>query len=104
MEINEIFELHRRSKTKVNLIYQRPSGRFGHCYIDPSKPLRRSMKGNNYGYPVHDLDELIRCGQDLTIGVYKQQGDIEIFVKPEHLWIHSGKVEQVVKVLYGKPS
>lgn len=103
MDITEIYEVHRRSKEKVNLIYQRASGRLGHCYIDPTKPLRRSTVGSNYGYPVTEFKDLTMSDQStLTIGVFKQQGGVEIFVKPANLWIHSGRVEQVVKILYGK--
>ena len=101
MDANEIFELHRRSKTKVNLVYQRPSGRLGHCYIDPTKPLKRTYKGSNYGRPVEDVKELE--APDIMVGVFKQANDVEIFVEPKDLWIHSGRVEQVVKILYGKP-
>lgn len=103
MDITEIFEVHRRSKAKVNLVYQRSSGRLGHCFIDPTKPLRRSVVGSHYGYIVNDIAELTMPDQStLTIGVFKQHGGVEIFVKPANLWIHSGRVEQVVKILYGK--
>lgn len=102
MAPKEIWEIYSRSKEKINCIYKRPNGKIGHCYIDPSKPLRRSHGSNNYGYPVLHLADLTNPNiTDVTIGVFKQANDVEIFVKPENLWIHSGKVEQVVKVLYG---
>lgn len=103
MDVNEIYEVHRRSKEKVNLVYQRSSGRLGHCFIDPTKPLRSSVVGSHYGYIVNNITDLTMSDQNiLTVGVFKQQGGVEIFVKPANLWIHSGRVEQVVRILYGK--
>jgi hypothetical protein len=104
MGIDEIWEIHSRSKEKVNCIYHRKGGAIGYWYIDPSKPLRRSYSGNNYGYAVIDKNDLIRCSlvDGFRVGVFKQDSKVEIFVKPSDLWIHKGKVQQVVKVLYGK--
>lgn len=104
MGVDEIWEIHSRSKDKVNCIYQRGKGKVGYCYIDPSKPLRRSHSGSNYGYSVVDKNDLMRCSliEGFKVGVFKQDTNVEIFVKPADLWIHKGKVQQVVQVLYGK--
>lgn len=103
MDLSEIFEVHRRSKTKVNLFYQRDSGRIGHCYIDPTKPLRRGSVTRDYGYVVDTLNDLIAFDPDtITIGVFKQINNVEIFVKPKNLWVHSKHKESIIKILYGK--
>jgi len=107
LEIEEIFEIHARSKTKMNLVYQRVSGRCGHCYIDPNKPLQwsRATNANHYGHSINDVQELIVAAKDVEnfkIGVWKQCSKVQIFVKPEHLWIHSKNTEAIVKILYGK--
>jgi hypothetical protein len=102
MTPKEIWEVYSRSKEKINCIYKRSSGKVGHCYIDPTKPLKRGHGTSNYGYAINSLADLTNPHiTDVTIGVFKQTNNVEIYVKPENLWIHSGKVEQVVKVLYG---
>lgn len=103
MELKKIWELYTSNKEPVNCVYKRSGGRLGHCYIDPTKPLRAGNAGRNYGYMVTSLDDLIRYNNngDVTVTVFKQLNDVEIYVKPENLWIHKRNTEQVVKVLYG---
>ena len=106
MEIEEIYEVHKRAKTKINLVYQRVSGRCGHCYIDPTKPLQWSRGiSTHYGHTVSDIQELLVAAKDVElfkIGVWKQCSKVQIFVKPEHLWVHSKNTEAIIKILYGK--
>lgn len=104
MDIEEIYEVHKRSKDKINLVYQRASGKCGHCYIDPTKPLRWTKGVANYGYTASNLAELLSHAKDseFKVGVWKQSSKVEIFVKPVNLWIHSKNTEAIVKILYGK--
>lgn len=103
MEIREIIELHGRSKKQINLGYVRPSGRHGHCFIDPTKPLR--WKNTETSYPSSGTPDMmyLNANKDTClVSVFKNPNKAEIFVKPCNLYFQNVKRGAVSKVLYGE--
>ncbi len=95
MDIGEVLALHAKSKEKVNLAYLRPSGKEGHCYIDPSKPLKFKKTPDSYG------SEHVEVDNDGLVGVYKQLNDAEIWVPIKKLYLQNKSKAATVRILYG---
>lgn len=103
MDVKKIWEIHKKSLEKVSCVYQRDSGRLGHCYIDPSKPFKVATGTNNYGFIANHLSDVLNPNiHNIKVNVFKQANDVEIYVKPENLWLHKGRVEQIIRTLYAK--
>lgn len=103
MDIREVIEIHARAKTKVNLSYKRKNGMSGHCYIDPTQPLR--WKNTETSYPsssTPDLQYLYANKDTVLVSVYKQTSKAEIFVRPEMLTYQNPKRAATSRILYGE--
>ena len=75
----------------------------GHCFIDPTKPLR--WKNNENAYPsssTPDMMYLMATKDTVLVSVYKQTSKAEIFVKPENLSYQNPKRAATSKILYGE--
>lgn len=92
-------QLHLKAKEKINMVYIRPSGTEGYCYLDPSLPLRWKTNYNSFPRLIeHNHPENV---DSHLIGVYKQVTGVEIFVEPKNLRIHSKQKAMVMEILYG---
>lgn len=101
LDIREVIEIHGRAKTKVNLSYKRKNGMSGHCYIDPTKPLR--WKRNADAYPGDPgLEYLLATKDEVLVGLYKQTSKAEIWVKPCDVSFQNPKRAAASKILYGE--
>lgn len=96
-----MIEIHARAKKNISLAYKRKSGKIGHCYIDPSKPLK--WKRSETAYPGDPgIAYLLATKDEVLVSVFKQVGKAEIYVKPCNLFFQSEKRGAIVKVLYGQ--
>ncbi len=91
MQMQEIEQLHKRSKERVNLEYVRKSGKVGYCYIDPNQPLTTQN---------HLLKGVVNP-PSVRVGVYKCSNNVLIYVDPETLRFQNQKKAVISKVLYG---
>lgn len=91
MQMQEVEQLHNRSKERVNLEYVRKSGKVGYCYIDPTKPLTTQ----------NQLLRGVVNPPTTLVGVYKCSNNVLIYVNPETLRFQNQKKAVISKVLYG---
>lgn len=92
MQMQEVEQLHNRSKERINLEYVRKSGKVGYCYIDPSKPLEKQPYATGY----------LPNGETMyKVGVFKCSNNVLIYVLPETLRFQNQKKAVISKVLYG---
>lgn len=107
LTIEMVMTLHKRSLNKVNLIYKKgPKGnKIGYCYIDPKHQLRFLLKDSR-SYPrwlTPDILDLLEPTllEDIKVSVYKQDTNMEIFVKPEDVDFQNQNKAEMLKLIYG---
>jgi len=90
-----------KAKDKINMVYIRPGGQEGHCYLDPSVPMRFRLGERDYPKSLESYHSSKVNWDEAYFQFHKQTTHAPIFVKLKNVRIHSKQKDMVMRILYG---